>query len=68
MLLKLRDAVGVKKQGFTAYVYNTKRSYPPANAIFVQYNKGHERVRVKGSHRLYFVLEGSGSFTVGADQ
>jgi mannose-6-phosphate isomerase-like protein (cupin superfamily) len=65
MLFKLRDAIKVKRDGFIAYVYNMKSDYSSVNTIYVECHKNHERVYVKNSHRIYFLLEGNGSFNVG---
>ena len=68
MLLKLSDATKVERDGFTAWVYNLKKDSPAVSTVYVDCHAAHERVSVKASHRLYFVIEGEGKFTVGDEE
>jgi len=65
MIFKIENAQKVEKNGFTAYVYNNKNEYPTLNTVYVDCFENHEKVYVKNSHRLYFVIEGEGEFNVG---
>ena len=67
MLFSLKNACKVVRPGFTAFVYNSKEDLPPLNTVLVDCHKDHEKVYVKESHRVYFVMEGSGTFTVGKE-
>jgi len=64
MIFNIENARKVTREGFTAYVYNNKDQYPTLNTVYVDCFKDHEKVYVKTSHRLYFVIEGSGTFTL----
>jgi mannose-6-phosphate isomerase-like protein (cupin superfamily) len=64
MLFKLSNAKEVQEEGFTAFLYNLKSDFPSFNTVYVDCHKFHEEVYVKRSHRIYFVIEGSGTFTV----
>jgi len=54
----------IEKEGFTAFLYNLKEDHPSFNTVYVDCHKSHEKVYVKASHRIYFVIEGEGTFTV----
>ena len=58
MIFKKKDAQKVSRDGFTAFVYNDKEQYSILNTVYVDCFEGHEKVFVKESHRLYFVIEG----------
>jgi len=64
MIFNIENATKISEEGFTAHLYNTKEQYPAISAVFVECTGGHEQVYVKKSHRLYFVIEGSGTFTI----
>jgi len=64
MIFNIENARKVSRQGFTAYVYSNKDQYPALNTVYVDCFKNHEKVYVKNSHRLYFVIEGAGFFTI----
>ncbi|MFA5076588.1 MAG: hypothetical protein WC480_04190 [Patescibacteria group bacterium] len=64
MLFNLQKAQKISRPGFTAYVYNDKKQYPALEAVYVDCFKNHEKVYVKKSHRLYFVIAGEGTFYV----
>ncbi|MFA6549960.1 MAG: hypothetical protein WCT36_01225 [Candidatus Gracilibacteria bacterium] len=68
MIFKLDKAKKVKKEGFTAFLYNLKQDFPSYNAVYVDCHKNHEKVYVKASHRIYFVIDGSGKFVVGDEE
>lgn len=65
MLMRLANTKQVNRDGFTAFLYNLKSDYPALGAVYVQCTGSHERVFVKKSHRLYFIIEGRGVFDVG---
>ncbi len=65
MLFQLKNAFKVKRPGFTASVYNSKSKLSVLNTVYVDCFGAHEKVFVKKSHRLYFVMQGSGTFIVG---
>lgn len=64
MLFQLKNARQVSRPGFTAYVYNDKKQYPTLNTVYVDCFGEHEKVYVKKSRRLYFVIEGEGTFQI----
>jgi len=64
MIFNIKDANKTSQEGFTAYVYNSKDDYPTLNTVYVDCFKGHEKVYVKTSHRVYFVIEGEGIFNI----
>ena len=65
MIFKRKNATEVIRDGFTAHVYNSKEEYSALNTVYVDCHTSHERVFVKESHRVYFVIEGSGIFDIG---
>ena len=65
MLFKLKDAKKIKRKGFTAFLYNSKAEFPVLNTVYGDCFESHEKVYVKNSYRLYFILEGKGTFLVG---
>jgi len=68
MIFNIKNARKVSREGFTAYVYNSKDEYPALNTVYVDCFKDHEKVYVKKSYRLYFVIEGEGTFNVGDNE
>ena len=68
MKFSIENARKSPHEGFTAYVYNSKEQCPALNTIYVDCFEGHDKVYVKKSHRLYFVIEGSGIFYVGKEK
>ena len=65
MIFKLNNAKKVEREGFTAFIYNLKDDFPSCNTVYVDCHKFHKKVYVKTSHRIYFVIEGNGTFLVG---
>ncbi|KKW41765.1 MAG: Cupin 2 domain-containing protein [Candidatus Magasanikbacteria bacterium GW2011_GWA2_56_11] len=68
MLFSLQNAQKVSRPGFTAYVYNSKEEHPGLNTVYVDCFAGHEKVYVKNSRRLYFVIEGEGIFHLNGEE
>ena len=68
MLYTFSDSKQVKRESFTAFLYNQKKNYDKMNAVYVDCKKSHERVYVKSSHRVYFVIHGEGVFNVGTKE
>ncbi len=65
MKFSLDKARTVERDGFTAWLYNSKEQFPAVSSVYVDVRGAHERVYVKKSIRLYFVIKGRGQFTVG---
>ncbi len=64
MFFTLAEAKKVDQEGFTAFLYNEKSRIPAYNAVYVDVRGAHDKEYVKTSHRVYFVIEGTGTFTV----
>jgi len=64
MIFSLSNAQKFPRDGFTAYVYNNKDQCSAMETVYVDCFKDHEKVYVKNCHRLYFVIEGAGTFTI----
>ena len=67
MILKLSAATKIALDGFTAYLYNSKKDSPNLSAVYVDCHSHHARVAVKSSIRAYFVIDGTGEFDLGPD-
>ncbi|MFH1536550.1 MAG: hypothetical protein ABID45_01020 [Patescibacteria group bacterium] len=65
MIFKRKNTKEVIRDGFTAHIYNSKKEYPALDTILVDCHTSHKKVYVKESHRVYFVIEGNGTFDVG---
>lgn len=67
MFFELKNAKEVKREGFTAFLYNNKKEIPEYNSVYLEVHGTHDKEFVKASHRLYFVIEGEGVFNVGKE-
>lgn len=64
MKIPLNKTEVIDKKEFVARFYVNKADEKPFNALFVESIIGHYKTKLKNAARLYFVVEGNGSFTI----
>jgi len=52
------------KKDFIAKFYVTKSKNPNFNALLVECITGHYKTKLKNATRIYFIIEGHGTFTI----
>jgi mannose-6-phosphate isomerase-like protein (cupin superfamily) len=53
-----------KSDGFSGWGYNTAEDFSNASVVYMEITKDHFKMKNTGSDRIYYVIDGTGSFTV----
>lgn len=65
MKFELKNAATFQWDGLKGWAYNTKEEFDNASAAcFEVTHKGHGKVKTTRSDRVYFVLDGTGEFSI----
>ncbi|TSC86226.1 MAG: hypothetical protein G01um10148_732 [Parcubacteria group bacterium Gr01-1014_8] len=64
MKISLKETEAFDRGEFKGNLYTQKKDNKGFNALLVDCLTGHYKTRLKGAARVYFVLEGSGMFTI----
>lgn len=64
MKISLKDTKFFDRNTFTGQRYVETKEGRGFNAILVTSIVGHEKVRLTGATRMYFIIEGTGTFTI----
>lgn len=65
MKFTLTDAVKIGWDGLSGHAYSSSDDFSNASAAcFEVTDKGHGKVKTTHSDRIYYILEGSGQFTI----